>query len=353
MCIRDRHLGIDPMHHPNARGFDAFFGFLKGSHRYFPEPGKHSLERDGEPVTAIRTPYLTDWLTLEAIDWSNAEHDAAPWFCYLAYNTPHTPLQARAEDEALFEGVSPAKRRTYCAMQHNLDVNVGRILDALEASGQLDDTLIVFLNDNGGSCDASRAINAPLRGQKSTTLEGGVRVPFLFHWPAGLPAGETFAHPISSLDLVPTLAAAAGGRDRFVTQPTNPKPHQEDELVRAGVTRVDGVDLLPYLRGERGDARPHKTLYWRISQRGAAIRHDDWKLIRLPHRAPELFDLAQDESEQRNLAAEEPGRVRALLELLHDWECTFERNPMWQSGVRWATYNRRLYDREYVLDQPR
>lgn len=337
------HLGASPEHHPNARGFDSFFGMIKGSHGYFPAPQKHSIERDGEPVEEFRRPYLTDEFSLEATGFITAGADRAePWFLYLAYNAPHTPLEATEADLARFAHVEPPRRRTYCAMVHALDRGVGEVLDALDATGQAGDTIVVFLNDNGGSCDASRAINAPLRGQKSMVLEGGTRVPFLVRWPGRVPAGAEYPHPVSALDLVPTFVAAAGGE---ITPRFAGRGERRRELP------FDGVDLLPYLAGER-DGRPHEQLFWRISQRGAAVLDGDWKLVRLPHRLPELYDLASDPSELRDLAPEQPERAEALLARLHEWECTFERNPMWESGVRWATYNRRLYDADYVLEQP-
>ena len=336
------HLGEQPHHHPLQRGFDSFFGMIRGSHGYFPTPEKNKLERDGEPLTEFRTAYLTDEFTLEALDFVQADHEGSPWMLYLSYNAPHTPLEAKAEDEALFADVEPKKRRTYCAMVHNLDQNVGRIVDALEKSGQLDNTLIVFSNDNGGSCDASHALNAPLRGQKGTVMEGGMRVPFIWHWPARLPAGQVYREPIISLDLVPTFVAAAGGSI-------------EPRVVGRGARRkeigLDGVNLLPHLQGD-ALAKPHEDLFWRISLRGAAVRSGDWKLLRLPHRGPELYNVADDRSELKDLAAEHPDRVAEMMLKLHDWECSFERNPMFMSAVRWSSYCRRLYEREYELSQP-
>jgi len=337
------HLGESPGHHPNARGFDSFFGMIKGSHGYFPAPGRSRIERDGESVEAFRRPYLTDEFSLEAARFITSGADGAdPWFLYLAYNAPHTPLEATEADLARFAEVEPPRRRTYCAMVHALDRGVGEVLDALDATAQAENTIVVFLNDNGGSCDASRAINAPLRGQKSMVLEGGTRVPFLVRWPGRVPAGAEYPHPVSALDLVPTFVAAAGGEV---------EPRYVGRGERRRERPFDGVDLLPYLAGER-EGRPHEQLFWRISQRGAAVLDGDWKLVRLPHRLPELYDLASDPSELRDLAPEQPERVEALLARLHEWECSFERNPMWESAVRWATYNRRLYDAEYELEQP-
>ena len=337
------HLGESvEAQHPNRRGFDEFFGMLKGSHGYWPKPGKHKLLRNGKAAEEFRAPYLTDCFTLEALDFIKAEA-SKPWFLFLSFNTPHTPMQAKPEDLAAFDGVEPKKRRVYCAMQRCMDRNVGRLVAALRQSQQLEDTLIVFTNDNGGSVDASSALNAPLRGQKSTMLEGGLRVPMIAHWPRKLPKGKTYTPPVSLVDLTATFVAAAGGRI-------------EAEDIGRGRRRrkrvYDGVNLLPFWSGVRGDESPHKRLYWRLAHRGAAIREGDFKLIRLPHRPPMLFDLSRDPSEAEDLASSQADRVKAMMRSLHEWECSFESEPKWTSGPYWARYNRKLYDREYPLRQP-
>jgi arylsulfatase B len=347
-CIGKWHLGeTAAWQRPNARGFDYFFGMLGGYHHYFPTIRKHHLYRNTEPVTCIDEPYLTDWLTTEAIDFITRVPAGEPWFVYLAYNTPHTPLEAKEEDLQRFAHIPDQTRRTYCAMQHCLDENVGRLIRHLRNTGQWDNTFIVFLSDNGGACDVNRAINAPLRGQKSTKLEGGLRVPFIFTWPATLPAGERYDQPLIALDLLPTFLAAAG----------LPPPQAEQQRLRnpkeKKTTRhFDGVDLLPYLRGQRGQDRPHQTLYLRRALWGAAIRHGDWKLLRLPDRAPELYDLANDISERTNLARQHPEKVAELMAKLYDWEMSLERNPMWIDDFKWMQRTRSLYDREYELLQP-
>lgn len=336
------HVGqATPEHRPNARGFDSFFGMLVGSHGYWPKPGKNRLWGDTEPVTEIRTPYLTDWFTLEARDFVTAGGDE-PWFLFLSYNTPHTPMEAKDEDLARYAHITPERRRTYCAMQHNMDENIGRLVEALRESGQLEDTLIVFMSDNGGSVTSSSAINAPLNGMKGTFLEGGIRVPLLMHWPAGLAAGRVCTEPIISLDLAPTFMGLAGGAI-------------EEETVGAGkrarVRRRDGVDLMPHLRGQ-APSPPHDTLYWRMALRGSAVRRGDWKLIQTPHHPTMLFNLAEDLSEQNNLAAVHPDKVAELTRAFADWSEGLAANPMWISAPRWSRYNRRLYDQEYEVVQP-
>ena len=185
------HLGASlPEHNPRRRGFDFFFGMLGGGHGYWPKLEKNKLLYGTEKPEEIRAPYLSDWFTLEALDFIRAEGKASteaaerPWFLYLSYNSPHGPMQAKQEDLERYAHIRNETRRTYCAMQHCMDENIGRVVSELERSGQLENTLIVFLSDNGGSVEVSHAINAPLRGGKGSFLEGGTRVPTIYHWPA-------------------------------------------------------------------------------------------------------------------------------------------------------------------------
>jgi len=334
-------------HHPNARGFDFFFGMLGGGHGYFPTLEKNKLERNGVPVSEIRTPYLTDWFTLEAQDFIRSDHEQKPWFLYLSFNTPHTPMQATKEDLATtqhlqgFTGVSAKKRRTYAAMQRNLDRNVGVLLQLLEERGELDNTLIVFLNDNGGTPPTNGGCNAPLRGMKGSLLEGGVRVPFLIRWPGHVPAGEDYHQPVISLDLMATFLHAAGGEMPLEILNKN-----------KGTERIyDGVNLIPYLNGQV-DTPPHERLYWRSGFQSRAVREGKWKLVVTPLLGAMLFDLDKDIAEQHNLADEFPDVVARLRQELFVWETSFERNPLWLTAVMWRKYNAKHYGREYQLTQP-
>lgn len=339
-------------HHPCERGFDFFFGMLGGSHAYFPTVKKNQLLRNHDKPTEIRTPYLTDWFTLEALDFIQAKGDAAneadaqPWFLYLSYNTPHGPMQAKEEDIARYAHIQNKTRRIYCAMQHCMDVNIGKILDTLEASGQLDNTLIVFISDNGGSVEVSHAVNAPLRGTKGTFLEGGIRVPTIYHWPASLPQGQVYQQPIISLDIMATLVAAAGGKPPVggATEPRAGRRKNNQPI-------YDGVDLTPFFRDE-AKGSPHETLYWRMAIRGSAIREGDWKLLRPASQLPQLYNLADDVGETHNLIAEQPEIAARLIAKQVAWETKLERNPLFISAPTWTGYNKRLYDKTYSLEQP-
>ena len=338
-CIGKWHLGVDlERFHPNSRGFDYYFGRYKG-HGYFPKAEDKQIYRQRQPVTKIDVPYTTDWYTKEAIEFIDRVDDKKPWFIYLAHDTPHTPLQAKPEDVEKFKHIKNKKRRTVCAMQHCLDYNIGKLVSHLKSIGQFDNTLIVFLSDNGGITNgATHSINAPLNGQKSTFWDGGIRIPMIFSWPANLPKNVEYASPVISADFMPTFLAAAG-------HPLKLKQGKENKKT------IDGVNLLPYLNRE-AEGKPHEELYWRISHRGAAIRSGNWKLVRVPHRRVMLYDLATDISEQNNLADQEPEITSELLHKLAVWEESFVDTPRWFSRNGWRAKNRKQYDQEYLLKQP-
>ncbi len=331
-----------PEHHPNARGFDFFFGMLGGSHTYWPTVDKNQLLRNNKKVTEIRTPYLTDWFSREAEDFID-RNQSRPWFLYLSYNTPHSPMQAKEEDLEVFSHIKPKRRQTYCAMQHCMDQNIGKIVAKLKSTGQFENTLIVFISDNGGSVTVSSAINAPLNGMKGSFLEGGLRVPMIIHWPAKFAAAQTYTRPVISLDLTPTFVGVAGGVI-------------EEEMVGEGKLayqrKRDGVNLMPFLQ-KKAAGQPHQMLFWRMALRGSAIRKDDWKLIQTPHHRTMLFDLSKDISEQHNLAEKMPTKVAELTSDYADWSESLRANPMWISGNNWFKYNRKLYDQRYETEQPK
>ena len=368
------HLGESvPEHHPLERGFDWFFGMLGGGHPYWPTVEKNRLLRNHAKPTEIRAPYLTDWFTLEALDFirgdnvaqtnetneanaattatdgdANTSTDASnqqPWFLFLSYNTPHSPMQAKEEDIAKFAHIKGKTRRIYCAMQHCMDQNIGLILDELERSGELANTLIVFMSDNGGSVEVSNAINAPLRGTKGTYLEGGIRVPMILTWPAKWEP-QVFRQPLSALDFMATFVSAAGGE---APKPGEPQPREGRRKKKWPI--YDSVNLNPHFRGEVNTA-PHPTLYWRTALRGSAIRDGNWKLLRPNSELPQLYNLAEDVGEEKNLIDERPEIAARLLEKFNHWETTLERNPMFQSAPYWSGYNRKLYLRKYQLTQP-
>ncbi len=318
MVVGKWHVGSHPDLRPMVRGFDEFFGFLSGGHDYTPErltiPDLESvtgmwgwyltkLLRNEERVEI--DDYLTDELSDAAVDFINRQQDE-PFFLYLAYNAPHTPMQATQEYLGRFPDIDDDRRRTYAAMVSAMDDGIGRVLDALEANGLEEDTIVIFLSDNGGAWN-NAARNWPLRGHKGAAFEGGIRVPFAMRWPGVIPAGSEYDPMISSLDIAATIVSQAN-----LDAPTE-KP-------------LDGVDLVPFLTGE-AEGVPHEVLFWRWFDDGRyAVRMQDWKLIMPgptpsePYTEPMLFDLSQDVGESENVYAEHPEVAERALRLYQEWE---------------------------------
>ncbi len=305
------HLGAAEPFRPLERGYDQFFGFLGGGHHYSKADGGGEYDgplwRDGAE-TAEQPTYLTDDLTNEAIAIIEQDSDA-PFFIQLAYNAPHAPDHVPDEHLARHRNIEHEGRRRYAGLVTALDDNVGRILSALESQGIEEETLVIFLSDNGGR--RGSADNRPLRGNKGWLHEGGLRVPFLMSWPGVLEPGTTYDKPIIALDLLPTALGLAN-----VPLPNN----------------LDGKDLMPYLTGSRTGS-PHDVLHWRVcGGLGFALRRGDWKLVQdVSMGEPALYNLAKDIGEDRDLAASRPELVGELLALHLAWDADL-REPDWTEG---------------------
>ena len=289
------HLGYKPEMIPTKRGFDEFFGFLGGAHSYIDSraDGANPIMRGSETVEEKE--YLTDAFNREAVSYID-RHSREPFFLYLTYNAVHTPMHASERLISNFKHISDEKRRSFATMLTAMDEGVGQVLAKLREKRIEEDTLVVFISDNGGPTQANTSTNTPLRGFKGQVYEGGVRVPFLMQWRSTLPKGKVYEEPVIALDLLPTALAAAGG-----TRPPN----------------ADGVDLTPFLTGKRKDS-PHDALYWRFGAQ-FAIRKGDWKLLRTDAGAAELYNVRADVGESKNLADSEPARLKELQSAYEEW----------------------------------
>jgi arylsulfatase A-like enzyme len=342
------HLGAATKFHPQKRGFDEYFGFLGGAHVYLPglpnivfpglqdAPGTGAVRTEADRAAARPRPpapiyrgteaveepeYLTDAFAREAVSFIERHRDR-PFFLYLPFNAVHTPMHATDKRLERFASISDPVRRTYCAMTLALDEAIGRVLDKLRSTNLEQDTLVFFCSDNGGPTVRRAALNgsrnAPLRGSKVSTLEGGVRVPFVVSWKGKLPAGKVYDQPVIQLDILPTALAAAG---------------VETKADR----KLDGVNLLPYLKGEVTSA-PHDVLYWRLGQQ-MAVRKGDWKLVTYSHEfagedsstplsSVRLYNLARDIGETDDLAATRPEKAKELKGLWDQWNQSLM-EPLW------------------------
>ncbi len=314
------HLGFAPNLFPTERGFDEFYGFLDAEQAYY-------NSWIWEYGTLVKEPtYLTDAFTQQAVSFIN-RHATQPFFLYLAYNAVHQPYD-QPPDEYMqrVSYITNHARQVYAAMAVALDDGVGQVVATLQAQNLLNNTLIFFLSDNGAPDESfTKNSNAPLRGYKGDVLEGGVRVPFAVQWTGQLPANVVYNDIVSSLDIVPTAAAAAG-----VALPTD--------------RDYDGLNIRPYLSGQQ--IAPVRTLYWRwfgLGQTGPpaaattiwGVRSGPLKLVveraknNLP---PALYNLTADIGETQDLAAVQPQDVASLTQLYAQWTLNTT-SSIWQKNT--------------------
>ena len=311
------HDGDPKEYWPHNRGFDEFFGFNNGAANYFVGPKNVENAEDkpnssmwrNDKLVAPFDDYLTDRFGNEAVDFIE-KHKDEPFFLYVPFNAIHGPLQALEKDIERFSHIKDKKRRISVAMNYNMDKNIGNIVDKLKEHKLMEDTIIIFLSDNGGKPKGNASYNHPLRGQKNTLWEGGIRVPFTVTWKGKIPAGQKIDDPVISLDILPTALKAAG----------------------ADISGWDlnGVDIMPRLTGKE-DKLDNRFLYWDREIK-AAIRDDEWKLV-MPKITPrnteiQLFKISEDISESNNLVDEHPEQVERLMKEFKQWQSQNE-PPKW------------------------
>ncbi len=326
------HLGVRPGYHPLDRGFDEFFGFLGGANDYVitTTPGARVLDhgwrntlssapfepifRGREAVTEKR--YLTDAFAEEAVKFIERNR-REQFFLYLALNAVHEPFHGTERYWNRFPGITNERRRMLASMASAMDDAVGAVWKKVRECGLEQDTLIVFISDNGAPVISGCGSNGPFNGEKCTYYEGGIRVPFVAVWPGKIPAGKAYRQPVVSRDIAPTLLAAAG-----ISEPKE----------RA----FDGVDLLPFL--DTGAARvPHESLCWRAGS-GRAIRMGKWKLIEVGQTYTKLYDLSTDPGEKTDLSAHNPAILRDMRAAWTAWSAEMS-PPAWPSRRRELSVN--------------
>ena len=296
------HLGYEPKFNPMEHGWDEFFGYLGGNVHYFNHretSDLHVLFEGRLPV--YREGYMTHLITDASIDFVQRSKDK-PFFLYVAHECPHFPFQGPKDNDkkVTAENWTDGDQETYVAMLEDLDSEVGRLLKAIDKAGVADSTLVVFVSDNGGFAGAANM--GGLRGAKSTTFEGGIRVPLVMRWPGRIKAGTTSQQVCVTFDLTRSFCALANAD------------------VKEG--DLEGHDIVRHVA--EGNEDYARTLFWR-GKRGertwSAVRHGDMKYVRQvdgPESEEWLFDLAKDQKEQSSLLPSDA--VNDLKELLHDWE---------------------------------
>ena len=337
------HQGISPEHLPLERGFDFQYGFYGSFSLYAPEnewdgvvnhvgdeyavryqwkrgrQGEGAIMKMGEAIREER--YLTFAIRDEAVAYMERNQED-PFFLLCSFSAPHVPFQAPEEHFNRFAHVQDKNKRVYYAMISALDDAIGSIHQRITDLGLADNTIIYLLSDNGGATYTGATDNGPLKGGKLTQFEGGVNVPFMVSWPGHVPAGVRYEEPVSATDVFATSLALAG------VTPPNDRPY-------------DGVNLLPYLRGEMGDEHPHDQLFWRCDHIWA-LRDGDYKLILSTRDGwAELYDLNKDKAETIDLAEEMPELLAKLRQLHEQWQAdALPEKPMWP----------RLVDHRFFLD---
>lgn len=315
------HLGHGPDFLPHNRGFDyscVFYGntSLQSTNPNDPEmfnlkvdfhdeaadtawtrEGLNNIRKNGEIVDV--KDYLMFYFRDEVIDFIENNKEE-PFFLYFAMNSPVPPLQVpRKYFEALRPTIPNIAQRGYNALVLAQDEVVGAVLDKLKATGLDKDTIVIFVSDNG--CALSRpGSNAPFSGGKYSTMEGGIRMPYMMQWPGHITPGQVYSQPVSTLDILPTVAAACS----VPTEASQP---------------LDGVNLLPYLSKEKEGA-PHETLFWKLAAY-SAVRVGKWKLYLEPKNdIARLYDLEKDPGELNDLAAAEPAILADLKARYEAWD---------------------------------
>lgn len=308
------HLGYPPAFGPLRSGYDEFFGIMAGGVDYFTHcsgKGDHDLYIGEESHREVG--YLTDVLSQRAVDhvrrMAPQAKEGKPFFLSLHYTAPHWPWETRddahiAADVAnnLFH-LDGGNIHSYRRMIHHMDEGIGNLVAALREQGLLDNTLIVFTSDNGGERFSD---NWPLVGGKMDLTEGGIRVPWIAHWPAVIPAGSTSQQHCMTMDWSATLLELGGGQ-----------PHPGYP--------IDGVSLSEVLRNPDHDFE--RLLYWRMNHRQQrAMRQGNWKYLKVDEHEY-LFDIATDARERANLAQRQPERFRAMREAWLAWNASVPAIP--------------------------
>jgi arylsulfatase B len=359
------HLGHAQMtYHPNNRGFDHFYGHLHTEVGFYPpfaNQGGKDFQQNG--VSIDDDGYETYLLANEVSRYIRERDKNRPFFMYMPFIAPHTPLDAPLELQEKYEDINtdlpparsrqtddtrristmmlqPSARPMYAAVVDAMDQAIGQVLQTLEDEGIADNTIVLFFSDNGGAAYSyGGANNAPLRGGKGETFEGGIRVVSLLRWPAMLDSGQQFDQIMSVMDVFPTLAAAAG--------------------IEAGNTfKLDGRNMWPAIALDETVSLEKPLMFASEIPIYGSFKFtafdEDWKLVQEVEQEQlsitvtnYLFDIANDPNEYNNLASAYPDIVEQLSQAIHDWRAQYPINgtrselvppPGWRAPRDWASY---------------
>ena len=360
------HLGhAQETYHPNQRGFDHFYGHLHTEVGFYPpfsNQGGKDFQRNGESID--EQGYETFMLVDEATRWLEQRDREKPFFIYMPFLAPHSPLDAPPEFQQKYQdledtrgpsrspadrisqmarksGIAKSQRKMYAAVVDAMDHAIGQLMRELERAGEADNTIVLFMSDNGGQpiFGSGGADNSPLRGGKGEVFEGGIRNVALLSWPAGLEGGRKLEQVMSVMDVFPTLATATG--------------------VDMGASKdLDGIDMWPAIAGDQPVARSERLFFAQESPHFGSFKHtvfdSEWKLIQLVDQDLEqttvrnlLFNIARDPYEYKNLADQHPERVAEMSAEIRQWRSRYMVSgtranlvppPGWRAPLDWADY---------------
>ena len=324
------HLGGGEGMTPNEQGFDEFLGFLPGGAMFMDEGDSQVVnsKQDFDPIDkflwanlkyAVRfndgerfkpDSHMTDYLSRQAVQVIEANRNR-PFFLYLAYNAPHTPLQAEKNDYDALHHIDDHTERTYAAMIRGLDRGIGNVLEALEDHGLSDNTVVIFTSDNGGASYVGLPdLNKPYRGWKITFFEGGIHTPYFIQWPTKIAAGSRYDSAVAHVDIFSTALAAAG------VEPPNDRV-------------IDGINILDYAL-RKPQPVLSRPIFWRTGGYKVVLQ-DGWKLqLQEQNDKTWLFNLNEDPTEQINLSLSEEhsDTLKTLREILYELDSQMV-EPLW------------------------
>ncbi len=313
-CIGKWHLGEHPDEWPQKQGFDYFYGFAGGGYSYWGERNKNKpycIQENGKEIIATNKTYITDDFSDKTVDFinKNAKSDT-PFFVYLAYNAPHSGLNAPQRYLDRTTHIANPERSIYGAMIIAVDDGLGKIWSTLEQNKIEDNTIVIFLSDNGGASHLY-SMNYPRRARKGNMYDGGTKTPFAICWPGHIKAGQVYDKTVSSLNIFPTVATAAGV--------------DVSKLEK----QLDGVDMIPYLNGKNKSV-PNEKLYWRVwGGKEYAMRSGDYKIVKPYFQENiELYNLKSDPYEIYDIAAQNPEIVKNLSKDYQKWSDSMM-EPRW------------------------
>ena len=314
------HLGDKTQNHPLKNGFDYFWGFISGARNYFYDPNEKSRNSIRNVVENYSETnfegYLTDVLGNKAVNFIDKNHQSnTPFFLFLSFNAPHTPMQAKNE---VLEKFKDNPRSVYASMMWSMDEAIGNVIDGLKENNQYDNTIIYFLSDNGAAM-SNDASPFPYKGWKGNQYEGGIKTPMIMTWKNKIESNTQFDGFISALDIFKTSLEASNVNKEFMIN-------------------ADGKNIMNFLNDNN---IKNENLFWR-KDKMATVRSGNYKLIRLNDTSTVLYNIKKNYFEDDNIKSKQSKIHDSLLILLSDWEKRLI-NPNWIENKNWNIVTEMIY----------